>query len=81
MDSMEKCPMESMCKGIMGKSGFGLFLMIPGAALMLGGVLILIEPKVLFWLMAGTSILIGVILLVFANFIRKMGTRMRDAHV
>jgi hypothetical protein len=68
----EVCPMASMCKGMMGKSGTGFLLMIPGLALVVGGVVIFIEPKVLFWLMGGTSILIGIIMLVLANFIRKM---------
>jgi hypothetical protein len=79
-DAMEMCPMASMCKGMMAKSGSGFLLMIPGAALVLGGLLILLEPKVLFWLMAGTSILIGIIMLVLANFIRKMGARLRNVH-
>ena len=79
-DVMEMCPMASMCKGMMGKPGSGFLLLIPGAALVLGGVAILIEPEVLFWLMGGTSILIGIIMLVFASFIRKMGARLPNAH-
>ncbi|MCK5427338.1 MAG: hypothetical protein KAJ34_06550 [Thermodesulfovibrionia bacterium] len=67
----EMCPMATMCKGMMGKPGAGYLLMVPGAALILVGILILIKPKILFWLIAGTSILIGIIMLVFANFIRK----------
>jgi hypothetical protein len=47
--------------------------MIPGLALVVGGVVIFIEPKVLFWLMGGTSILIGIVTLMLANFIRKIG--------
>ena len=70
---MEMCPMASMCKGMKGKSGSGFLLMIPGLALVVGGVVIFIEPKVLFWLMGGTSILIGIVTLMLANFIRKMG--------
>jgi hypothetical protein len=70
---MQMCPMASMCKGMKGKSGAGFLLMIPGLALVVGGVVIFIEPKVLFWLMGGTSILIGIVMLMLANFIRKMG--------
>ncbi len=70
--SMEMCPMASMCKGMMGKSRSRFLLMIPGLALVVGGVVIFLEPKVLFWLMGGTSILIGIVMLVLANFIRKM---------
>jgi hypothetical protein len=70
----EMCPMASMCKGMMGKPGAGYLLMVPGAVLILGGIFILIEPRILFWLMAGISILMGIIMLVFANFIRKMAS-------
>jgi hypothetical protein len=69
----EVCPMASMCKGMMGKSGSRFLLMIPGLALVVGGVVIFIEPRVLFWLMGGTSILIGIVMLALANFIRKIG--------
>lgn len=68
----EMCPMATMCKGMMGKPRAGYLLMVPGAVLILGGILILIEPRILFWLMAGASILIGIVMLFFANFIRKM---------
>jgi len=71
-ENMEMCPMASMCKGMMGKRGAGYLLMVPGAVLVLVGILILIEPTILYWLMAGTSILIGIIMFVFANFMRKM---------
>ena len=46
------CPMATMCKGMMEKTGFGWLLLIPGAALILGGILILIDPNILFWLLA-----------------------------
>jgi len=75
--SMEMCPMASMCKGMMGRSGPRFLLMIPGLALVVGGVVIFIEPRVLFWLMGGTSILIGITVLVLASFIRKMGANPR----
>lgn len=68
----ESCPMASICKGMMKRKGFGYLLMVPGAVLILGGILILIEPRILFWLVAGALILSGTIMLFFANFIRKM---------
>ena len=81
---MEMCPMAAMCRGMMaGKSGSGsvsgLLLLLPGLALILGGVLILMEPRVLVWLMGATSILIGIVALVMANFIRKIGAGMGEA--
>ena len=70
--------MAAMCKGMMEKPGSRFLLMIPGAVLVIVGVLILIQPKILFWLMAGTSILIGIIMLVFTNFINRMRARFHN---
>jgi uncharacterized membrane protein HdeD (DUF308 family) len=78
IDEKEMCPMSAMCKGMMEKPGSRFLLMIPGAVLVIVGVLILIKPTVLFWLMACTSILIGIIMLVLANFIKKMGARFEN---
>lgn len=72
MSDMEMCPMASMCKGMAKKPGAGFLLMIPGLLLVLVGVLIILEPRVIVWVMAGASILIGGIMLFFANFFRKM---------
>ena len=44
----------------------------------MGGVLILIEPTILVWLMAGTSILIGFVIVFFSIFMRKMSIRFSD---
>lgn len=77
--TMEMCPMASMCKGMAEKPGVGFLLLIPGLLLVLGGVLIFIEPRVLVWLMAGASILIGIVMLFFAVFIRRMSARFTNA--
>ena len=65
------CPMATMCGGIIENS---IVLFIPGAALILGGILILMEPKALVWLMAAASILLGIGIFAMAGFIRKLGT-------
>lgn len=72
MSNMDMCPMASMCKGMAQKPGSRFLLMIPGFLLVLVGVLIIFEPKVLVWLIAGASIMIGVMMIFFANFMRKM---------
>ncbi len=77
---MELCPMATMCKGMIEKPMSGFFLLIPGALLVLGGVLILLEPRLLVWLMGSTSILIGILLLLFANFLRKISARFGEGH-
>ena len=48
--------------------------MVPGSILIIVGLLILIKPQILFWLTGGASILMGVIILLFANFMRKMAS-------
>ena len=68
----EMCPMASMFEGMAAKPGTGLLLMIPGLALVVVGVAIFFEPKVLFWLIGAMTILIGIAVLAFASFIRKM---------
>ncbi|HEU5339517.1 MAG TPA: hypothetical protein VFU39_09565 [Sulfuricaulis sp.] len=73
--TMEMCPMASMCKGMAGKPRFGLLLLIPGLLLLVAGVLIFIEPKVLVWLVAGASILMGVVMLFVATVVMKMSGR------
>ena len=69
---MESCPMSAMFKKTSGNRGFGLLAMIPGLLLVLGGVAIILEPQILVWLMAATSIVAGLMLLAGANFCRKL---------
>ena len=77
MEEMEEgtdksaCPMAAMCKGMMEKSRFWFLPMIPGVAFILGGVLIFIEPTILFWILGGTSIIVGLMMMVYAIFIRR----------
>ena len=60
-DPMATCPMAAMCKGMMAKktAGFGFLLMIPGALLVILGVLVAIEPRILIWLVAAALIILG----------------------
>ncbi|MHC4342902.1 MAG: hypothetical protein ACYSX0_22160 [Planctomycetota bacterium] len=77
----QACPMASMCEGmIKRKSGWlGLLVFLPGLALVAAGVLILVEHKILFWLMAGVAIILGVLLLWMAIYVRRLGAKMRSA--
>ena len=76
--SMEMCPMASMCKGMAKNPASRFLMMVPGIVLILIGILIIIEPRVLVWLMGIASILIGIIMLFFANFMRNMSTRFSE---
>lgn len=75
MSNTNMCPMASMCKGFAEKPGTGFLLMIPGLFLVLVGVLIILEPKILVWLIAGVSILMGIMMIFVANIMRKMSDR------
>ena len=72
-EPMAQCPMASMCKGMADKPHSRLILILPGLVLILVGVLILVEPKILVWLMAGVTIILGILFLMIASFIHRMG--------
>jgi len=59
--------------GMMKKPSSGWFLMLPGFLLILLGVLIVVEPRILVWFIAAVAILFGIMMLMMAGFIRKMG--------
>lgn len=74
MSNTDMCPMASMCKGIAKKPGSGYMLMIPGLLFIAVGILIIFEPKILVWLIAAVSILMGVMMIFLANFLRRFNT-------
>lgn len=76
---MAMCPMATMCKGVMEKRPSGLLLMLPGAVLIVVGVLIFLEPRILAWLMGAVSVLLGIMLLMMAHFILRLRSR-RSEH-
>ncbi len=74
---MPMCPMAKTCTGMMEKTSFGAFLMVPGLLFIAAGVLIIFVPQVLIWLMAAASILFGVTLMLLANLMRGARARRR----
>jgi len=74
---MAMCPMAKMCMGMMEKRPSGFLLMLPGVLLIVVGALIVIEPRILVWLIAAASVFMGVMLLMMAGFLRKMGAQLR----
>lgn len=71
---MSMCPMAETCKRMMKKPLSGIALSVPGFALMLLGVVVLIEPRILAWVVAATFIVLGAFMLMAASFIRRIGT-------
>jgi hypothetical protein len=76
---MPMCPMAETCRGMMEKPFSGLMIMIPGIAFIALGVLIVVWPFILPWLVALAFILMGVAMLLMANFMRGVGARLRRA--
>lgn len=72
---MFACPMAKMCMGMMEKPGSSVFPIIAGAVFIALGVLTILEPRVLIWIAAIVFVLIGVMMMAFAGFIRKGGGR------
>lgn len=72
---MPTCPMASMCKGMMNRRRSSFALVVPGVVLILLGVTVLVEPRILVWLVAIALIAVGVAMLVFGRFMRTFGER------
>jgi hypothetical protein len=71
---MSTCPMAKACKGMAsGGPMSGIALVIPALLLIGMGVLIVVEPRVLAWIIAAFFVLMGIGMLFMANFIRRIG--------
>jgi len=72
---MAMCPMAETCKGMMEKPRFGFMFIVPGIVFVILGVVVLIEPKILAWLVAIALIVMGIAMLMMAGFMRRIGKR------
>ena len=75
---MPMCPMAETCKGMMEKPFSGLALVVPGIVLIVLGVSVLIEPRILLWLVAIALIVMGVTMLMLSRFMGKIGRRFQN---
>lgn len=73
---MPMCPMAETCKGMMERPFSGLVMAIPGFAFMALGVLIVVWPTILPWLVAAACIFAGGAMLLMASFMRRVGSRL-----
>jgi Flp pilus assembly protein TadB len=80
MLAMPTCPMAETCKGMVEKPMPKFLLPLPGLLFIAVGVLILLIPTLLVWFIAFASIAMGIMMLIFANFMSKMGERFRRMH-
>jgi uncharacterized membrane protein HdeD (DUF308 family) len=70
-NSMPIYPMAKTCKGLMGNPFSRLMLIVPGLVFIALGVLIVVEPKILVWLVAIFFVVIGLMRLFMASLFRK----------
>ena len=75
--SMLMCPMAETCKGMMEKPGSGLWMMIPGILFIALGVLIILYPQILAWLIAIALVAMGIAMLMMIKFRRGIGRRIQ----
>ena len=76
---MPMCPIAETCRGMMERPLSGLIMLVPGITFITLGVLIIVWPSILPWLVAAACILAGGGMLLMANFMRGVGTRLRGA--
>ena len=74
---MPMCPMAETCKGMMEKPLSGLVMLVPGIAFIALGILIIVWPSVLTWLVAAACFLVGGAMLLMANLMRRIGSRFK----
>lgn len=66
------CPMAAQFKSTLGSPGLKQSLYGLGAVLIVLGVAIIMEPRIVAWLIALSSILMGMALLMMGHFINRM---------
>ena len=73
--SIPMCPMAKMCKGMMEKPFSSFVPIVSGVMLIVMGMAILLEPRILVWFVAVVLIIIGIAMLILAKFMRKTAER------
>lgn len=69
--------MAGMCMRMLRGRPWSWFLLVPGVLLIALGALFVLEPRSVVWLLAAGAVLMGVMLLLMAGFMRRMGSQPR----
>lgn len=77
-DPMPMCPMAETCKGMMEKPRSGVMFLLPGILLIALGIGVIIEPRILVWLVAIALVVMGAAMLMMGRFMRSMGERFHN---
>jgi uncharacterized membrane protein HdeD (DUF308 family) len=72
---MTMCPMAETCRGMMSRRGSGLMFIVPGILFIILGVAVVMEPRILVWLVALALIVMGISILMMGSFMRRIGQR------
>jgi uncharacterized membrane protein HdeD (DUF308 family) len=67
--------MQTTCRSMMEGRMSSIAMWIPGIVLIALGVLIVIEPRILAWVIAAAFVFMGTMMLVMAGFMRRIGSR------
>ena len=68
---MSMRPMAKTCKELMGRPFSGLMIVLPGVFLIVLGVVTLVEPRILVWLVAAVLVVMGIAALLMARFMHR----------
>ncbi len=77
---MPECPMAETCKGMTRSAWSRTALLVPGLVFIALGIIILIEPRILAWIIAAAFVIMGIMMLIMGSYIRKAGIRFRHMH-
>jgi uncharacterized membrane protein HdeD (DUF308 family) len=73
--SMPMCPMAATCQSMMSRPMAGTFLLIPGVLMIALGIAVLVEPRILVWLVGLAFIAMGCMILIGSRFMRGISER------
>jgi uncharacterized membrane protein HdeD (DUF308 family) len=60
---------------MMAKPMSGMMFIVPGILFIILGVAVVIEPRILVWLVAFALVMMGIGILMMASFMRRIGQR------
>ena len=77
--SMSHCPMAARFDEFFARSRVNRYLLFIGASLLLLAIAVILEPRIVVWLVALAAAFMGFVLLTAAYFLNRMKSSMRDS--
>ena len=70
---MAMCPIAGICSGMMNRGAWsGWLTLLPGALLIAVGLVVILVPQALAWLVGGTAIFMGLMFFMMAHWMRPV---------